>query len=123
MVFTVNMATTQEVWDHHVTGFVARDVPTVLEDFTDGSVLVANGELHRGRTEIGQFSEGLFVELPKDCSFDLSTCIVLEKHVYIVWNAESDSVVYEFAADTFAIEAGKITLQTIGYVKRNKSKG
>ena len=48
---------------------------------------------------------------------------MLEKHVYIVWNAESDSVVYEFATDTFAIEAGKITLQTIGYVKRNKSQG
>lgn len=62
------MATTQEVWDHHVTGFV-------------------------------------------------------EKNVYIVWDAESDSVVYEFATDTFTIEAGKITLQTIGYVKRNKSKG
>ena len=57
---------------------------------------------------------------PKDCSFNLPTCIVLDKHVYIVWNAESDSVVYEFATDTFTIEAGKITLQTVGFVKRNK---
>ena len=38
------MATTQEVWDHHVQGFVARDVATVLEDYTDNSSLIANGE-------------------------------------------------------------------------------
>ena len=114
------MATTQEVWDHHATGFVTRDVSMVLEDYVDGSVLVANGELYKGPSEIGRFFRELFVELPKDCSFDLTTCIVLEKHVYIVWNAGSDRVVYEFATDTFAIEAGKITLQTIGYVKRNK---
>jgi len=28
--------------------------------------------------------------------------------------------VYEFASDTFAIEAGTIALQAIGYVKRRK---
>ena len=115
------MATTQEVWDHHATGFVARDVPMVMEDFTDASVLVANGDVSRGRTEIARFFEGLFVELPKDCPFNLMNCLVLDKHVYITWTAESDSVVYEFATDTFAIEAGKITLQTIGFVKRSKA--
>ena len=115
------MATTQEVWDHHVAGFVKRDVPMVLEDFTDTSILIANGDLHKGPAEIGRFFEGLFVELPKDCSVDVTSCVVLEKNVYIIWNAESDSVVYEFATDTFTIEAGKIALQTVGYVKRSKS--
>ena len=38
------MATTQDVFDHHVQGFVARDVDTVLEDYTDDSIVIANGE-------------------------------------------------------------------------------
>ena len=58
------MATTQEVWDHHVAAFVARDVPKVLEDFTDASTVIANGTSFVGRTEIAQLFEGLFVELP-----------------------------------------------------------
>ena len=33
------MATTQDIWDHHVQGFVARDVSMVLEDFTDDSLV------------------------------------------------------------------------------------
>jgi len=54
------MASTQEVWDHHVEGFVARDLPMVLED-------------------------------------------------------------YDFATDTFTIEDGKFALQTIGFVKHEKT--
>ena len=29
------MASTQEVWDHHVEGFVARDLSMVLEDYDE----------------------------------------------------------------------------------------
>ncbi len=62
------MATTQEIWDHHVQGFIKRDVSMVLDDFTDSSVVIANGEVYRGVEPIGQFFRNLFVELPKDCS-------------------------------------------------------
>ncbi len=114
------MATTQEVWDHHVQAFGARDVRMVLEDFDDGSVLVANGEVYKGPQRIAQFFKNLFVELPKNCAFDLTKCIVLDKHVFIMWNAESDTVVYDFGTDTFTIEGGKIALQTVGFVKRTR---
>ena len=67
------------------------------------------------------FFTRLFGELPKDCSFELTECIVLDKSVYIVWNAESETVVYDFATDTFVIEEGKIVLQTVGFVKREKA--
>ena len=112
--------TTQQVWDHHVQGFVARDVAMVLEDFTDQSILIANGKTFNGLEAIGGFYKGLFVDLPKDCAFDLTECVVLDKNVYITWNAESDTIAYEFATDTFTIEDGKITLQTVGYVTRSK---
>ena len=112
--------TTQEVWNHHVDGFVARDVPMVLEDYTENSVLIANGTIYNGVDAITDFFTDLFVKLPKDCSFDLTECIVLDKNVFIMWKAESDTVAYEFATDTFTIENGKITLQTFGCVMRTK---
>ena len=114
------MMTTQEVWDHHVEGFVARDVQMVLEDYTEDSVVISNGETYRGLEGVAEFFSDLFVELPEGAAFDLTSCVVLEKNVFIIWNGESDTVVYEFATDTFTIEEGKITLQTVGYVKRDK---
>ena len=112
--------TTQQVWDHHGEGFVSRDVPMVLEDYTENSVLIANGDTYKGVAAITKFFTDLFVELPRDCAFDLTKCIVLDKNVFIMWNAESDKVAIEFATDTFTIEDGKITLQTIAFVKRVK---
>ena len=115
------MATTQEVWDHHVQGFGTRDVPMVLEDYTEDSVVIVNGDTLKGLGAIGSLYTTLFNELPEDCAFDLPVCIVLDKNVYIIWNAESDTAIYEFATDTFTIEDGKITFQTIGFVKREKA--
>ena len=114
------MPSTQQVWDHHVEGFIARDVGVVIEDYTEDSVLIANGKTFKGLNAITEFYSGLFVELPKDCAFDLDECIVMVKNVYFTWLAESDKVNYEFATDTFTIENGKISLQTIGFVKHGK---
>lgn len=114
------MATTQEVFDHHVGGFVARDVSMVLEDYTDDSVLISNGKLFEGTAEIGTFYSELFDELPADCQFALPECVVRDRFVYIVWNGESDTVVYDFATDTFVVENGKVVFQTVGFVKRSK---
>lgn len=115
------MATTQEVWDHHAETFAGRDLKGLLEDYTDESLIIANGEKIKGLKEIEKFFGGLFEELPKDCAFELPHCIVLEKNVYITWNASTDAVAYEFATDTFTIEGGKITLQTVGFVKKIKT--
>ena len=116
-----DMASTQEVFDHHVQGFVARDVSMILEDFEETSIVIANGETFKGLAAVQDFFTRLFGELPKDCSFELTECIVVDKSVYIVWNAESETVVYDFATDTFVIEEGKIVLQTVGFVKREKA--
>ena len=79
----------------------------VCEDYDDGFALIANGEGYKGPERIAQFFKDLFVELPKNCVFDLTNCIVLDKNVFITWKAESDSVVYGFATDTFTIRGWK----------------
>ena len=114
------MATTQEVFDHHVQGFVERSVPMVLEDFTEDSAVIVNGQLFEGLDQIGAVFTQVFSELPADCDFALTECIVRDRFVYILWNAESDTHVYEFVTDTFVVEDGKITLQTVGAVNRSK---
>ena len=114
------MATAQEVWDHHAQAFVARDLRMILEDYTDRSVVISNGQIYTGVEGVSRFFKDLFVDLPKGSAFDLTKCIVLNKNVYIMWIAESDTVVYDFATDTFTIEDGKISLQTVGFVKRTK---
>ena len=93
---------------------------SAVGSWTDDSIVIANGEMSKGLEAIGGFFRALFEELPKDCAFDLTHCTVLSEHVYIMWTAESDSVIYDFATDTFAVQDGKITLQTIGFVKRTK---
>ena len=75
----------------------------VCEDYDDGFALIANGEGYKGPERIAQFFKDLFVELPKNCAFDLPKCIVLDKHVFIMWNAEGDTAAYNFATDTFTI--------------------
>lgn len=112
--------TTQEVFDRHVAGFVARDVNQILEDYDERSVVISNGTTFEGIQAIRKVFQELFAELPADCRFDLTACVVRDRFVYIVWNAESDTVVYEFATDTFVVEGGKIVLQTVGAVKRAK---
>ena len=114
------MATTQEVFDRHVASFGERDVQKVLEDYTDESLAIVNGEVFEGLDGIATFFSQLFAELPADCQFDVTSCVVKGPWVYITWNAESDTVVYEFATDTFVVEDSKIVLQTIGAVKRSK---
>jgi len=114
------MATTQEVWEHHAGGFIGRDVAMVLEDYTEASVLIENGEVYKGLEAIGAWFSNLFVALPKDCAFDLTNCTILDDHIYITWTAESETLAIEFATDTFAVKDGKITLQTIGVIKRSK---
>ena len=112
------MPNTQQVFDHHVEGFVARDLNKVLEDYTEDSIIISNGKTFKGLSGVSEFFSELFSDLPKDCAFDLDQCIVLDKNVYITWHAESDKATYQFATDTFTIENGKITLQTVGFVKK-----
>ena len=114
------MATTQEVWDHHVQAFGGRDVSMVREDYDDGSVLIANGEVYKGPERIGQFFKDLFVELPKNCTFDLTNCIALDKNVFIMWKADVAQLYTTSRLTRSPFEDGKITLQTVAFVKRTK---
>ena len=75
------MATTEEVWNHHLESFGARDVAECLKDFTEDSLLIVNGEQHKGTEAIGKVFAGLFEALPAGCAFDLTHCTVLDDSI------------------------------------------
>lgn len=114
------MSTTEQVWNHHLESFGARDVAECMKDFTEDSLLIVNGEQHKGTEAIGTVFGGLFEALPAGCAFELTNCTILDDAIYITWNAESDALKVPFATDTFIIKDGKIAVQTVGAVMEPK---
>lgn len=105
--------TTQFVLDHHLDAFAGQDLPAVLEDYTDGSVVVTNLGTFRGLSEIERLFKELFAEFSQPGStFTMEEKIVEGDFAYIVWHAETPDNVYEFGTDTFYIPADSIEFQT-----------
>jgi ketosteroid isomerase-like protein len=109
----INMASTEAVLDHHLTALSDRDLPAVMEDYTEESVIVTNSGTFRGLGEIEALFEGTLAEFAQNgFEIDLEEKVVEEEFAYIVWQAESPENVYEFATDTLYIPEDKIQFQT-----------
>ena len=107
---------TETVLDHHLQSFGAGDMPGLLADYNDASVVILPGAILRGVEQIktGLFV-GLFAEFAKPgASFNLSQKVIEGEIAYITWSAETADNIYEFATDTFLIRDGTILVQTIG---------
>lgn len=107
------MTTTESVLEHHLTAFGEQDLPAIMEDYADESVVVTNVGTYRGRDEI----EGLFEDLTAEFSqegatIDVNLQVVEDEFAYIVWEGESPDNVYEFATDTFYVPEDTILVQT-----------
>jgi hypothetical protein len=93
-------------------------VDAVMEDYADESVLVTPQATYRGHSEIRQFFNGFFKELPVGFfdAFKLSRQEVVGEHGYILWQSYPW---VPLATDTFVIRDGKIQFQTFAaYVNK-----
>jgi len=107
------MASTAEILEHHLETFGGQDLPGIMEDYTDESVIVTNLGTFRGLEEIEGLFEDLFAEFSQEgATIDMQQETVEDEFAYIVWEAESPDNVYEFATDTFYIPEDKILFQT-----------
>jgi ketosteroid isomerase-like protein len=109
---------TASVLDHHLQTFGAGDLPGLLADYSDQSlVILLNGAVLRGVDQIkNALFVGLFAEFAKPgASFNLSQKVIEGDIAYITWSAETADNVYEFATDTFVIRNGQIVVQTVGF--------
>jgi hypothetical protein len=108
---------TESVLDHHLQSFGAGDLPGLLADFSDQSVVILpSGAVLRGVEQIKPLFVGLLAEFAKPgASFNLSQKVIDGEIAYITWSAETADKVYEFATDTFVIRGEKILTQTLGF--------
>jgi ketosteroid isomerase-like protein len=113
---------TESVLDHHLQTFGAGDLPGLLADYSDQSMMILpNGAVLRGVEQIKELFVGLFAEFAKPgASFNLSQKVIEGEIAYITWSAETADNVYEFATDTFIIRGGTIRTQTVGFKRTAK---
>lgn len=104
---------TQTVLDHHLEAFGEQDLETVMEDYTDDSVVITNLGTFRGLDGISGLFEDLFAEFSApEASITIDQQVVEGDFGYIVWHAETSDNHYEFATDTFYIPDDAIAFQT-----------
>lgn len=107
------MSTTHTVLDHHLAAFNDQDLRSVMEDYTDDSVVVTNQGTFRGLDGISGLFEELFAEFSSpESSITIDEQVVEGDFGYIVWHAETPDNDYEFATDTFYIPDDGIVFQT-----------
>ena len=104
------MSTTQAVLDHHLQAIGAGDVPALLLDYSEDSVLLTpNGPL-KGLKALGEFFGGFGSAMPDFMDgFRMLRQEVVGDVAYIVW--ESPKYVL-LGTDTFVIRNGRIVTQT-----------
>lgn len=107
---------TASLLERHLKAFGARDVDAVMAAYADDSVLVIPTGVLQGREQIGDYYEALFAEFGKPgTAFKLLERTVVGNVAHIVWSGETPDNVYEYTAETFAVEDGKIHHQITAF--------
>lgn len=110
--------TTEEVYNHHEEAFLTQDISALMKDYDEASILITpDGKIQKGTEAIRKTFEYAFSEaLPAESNLKIIHKVIGENIVYLVYSASDRATgkeYWEFAADTFIIENGKIKYQTI----------
>ena len=98
---------------HHLNSFMDNDLQTLMLDYTDKSVLITSDATYTGLNEIKQFFTNLIIHFPKqEFKFELDKITVKDELGFIVWHANTPSLIVSFGTDTFIIKDNKILQQT-----------
>jgi ketosteroid isomerase-like protein len=86
-------------------------VDAVMQDYTDGSVLITHDATYRGPVEIRRFFTALFKELPAGFfdALEMTRQEIIGEVAYILWKRKP---IISQATDTFVVRNGKILFQT-----------
>lgn len=105
--------TTTEVWEHHKKAWQAKSLDAIVADYTDTSIVILNNQSFKGINAI----RGVFSQLFSIFDNGINTIdepVIIDRFVYITWHFRLNGEGEKFGTDTFLIENGKITAQTIG---------
>ena len=107
------MATTKEVYDHHTQAFFTGDVDSMLEDYTDQSVLVTDQGVVMGLTGLRRFFEQSFQEMASRDPADFKNLTnFIEGDV--VFHSWSGGDAFPYGTETYIIRDGKIAVHSLG---------
>ena len=99
---------TQQVFEHHGSALMSRDIDEVMKDYTEDSVMITN---------LSGVTKGLVgIRAVFEAPSDLSGIQLLASHfesdvAYITWKADG----IPFGTDTFIVRDGKILVQTVAF--------
>jgi hypothetical protein len=97
----------------HLHSFVNNNLETLMQDYTEQSMLVTHDRTYNGLQEIRAFFTELMDHFPKDHSdFKLDKLVVSDELGFIVWRANTPSLQVSLGTDTFLIKGDKISRQT-----------
>ena len=103
----------KEVVTHHLNSFLDNNLEAVMSDYTNESVLITRDTPYTGLEEISVFFVGLSMHFPQQKSnLVLDKVVANDDLVYIVWHANTPSLLVPIGSDTFIIKDGKIYQQT-----------
>ncbi len=106
--------TTESILKHHLEAYIACDLPAMMEDYTEESViLVRSGRAFQGLAQIESLFQRAFAEFgAPGATFVVGSTAVHGEVALITWSGETAANTYEFGTDTFIIRGGKILVQT-----------
>ncbi len=97
----------------HLRAMGQLDVDALVETYSDDAKIITPTKLYAGPTEIRAFQDAMVAEFSQsDISMETDTLQFSDDTALIVWRAESPDNLYEYAAETFVVEDGKIVSHT-----------
>ena len=103
---------TRSVWQHHIEAWNSRDLDAIAADYDQTSVMIINGRVCRGQSEIKAVFKKLF-EIFDRGSNQIDTPVLQDRIVFITWHFTPWGGTLFDGTDTFVIEDGVIRIQTI----------
>jgi predicted SnoaL-like aldol condensation-catalyzing enzyme len=104
--------TTEEVWNHHMAAWDSQDLNAIMDDYTEKSLLIVNNEIVRGKDNIRAVFARLF-DLFSRGQNRIDPATLDGRIVYITWHFTPQDDQEYFGTDTFVVEDGTISVQTI----------
>jgi hypothetical protein len=108
-----DMATANEVFQHHLSVFGAGNIDEILVDYGD--------RVWRGLSGAREFFHLWIDDLgPAGSCFDIIDRQAVNDWLYITWTAESNNYKFDYGSDTFLIRDNKILRQTVATFHHRK---
>ena len=109
-----------DVFKRHVAAFTSGNLDTVLNDFSEQSVVITPDGVFEGLDRIRALYGGLLAEfgvIDRGDSPGLTVDALHVRHdtLFITWHAESMHHIFQFGTDTFVCEGDKFARQSIAF--------